>query len=588
MNLKNMNGRKSNYDKTPFITVPGEFDCWTDWKEIIAEIGKNFDKIEECNTVVVETYQGVFDDELTREFRTISENVHFIDTRKLFKSEGQIRDMTAQDVTDDEIFGYRTRLKLMDFFDIAKFDYAQRTLKNKTGINIVYGPGAALVECGPTVLVYADMPRWEIQQRFRTNTIGNLGLRNEEERFSIQYKRGFFVDWLVCDRHKKDIFDRVDYFLDTSVMENPKMVVSMAMHQGLKECTNRPFRTVPFFDSGVWGGQWMKKVCELDDKAPNYAWCFDCVPEENSLYLKIRDVLFETPSINLVFRHPEALLGGPVYSRFGDAFPIRFNFLDTMEGGNLSLQVHPFTEYIQENFGMHFTQDESYYILDTGDDAVVHLGLNEDTKPEELITSLKKAQETGQFESEKYIAQWKIKKHDHILIPAGTIHCSGKNSMVLEISAAVYNFTFKLWDWGRLGLDGRPRPINIERGEKNISWERDVTWCKGELINQFETLEEIGGCLEERTGLHEREFIETRRHWFTEKTQHVTGRSVNVLNLVEGREVIVESPDNSFTPFIIHYAETFIVPANVETYTIAPYGESIGKKCATIKAFVRH
>src|SRR4030042_6622511 len=118
----------------------------------------------------------------------------------------------------------------------------------------------------------------------------------------------------------------------------------------------------------------MKEKFGLDKSAENYAWCFNCVPEENSMYLRYGDVLFETPSINLVFYHPVELLGHAVHARFGDEFPIRFDFLDTMEGGNLSLQVHPTTEYIQERFGMHYTQDESYYMVDAGDDGSVYLG----------------------------------------------------------------------------------------------------------------------------------------------------------------------------------------------------------------------
>ena len=92
----------------------------------------------------------------------------------------------------------------------------------------------------------------------------------------------------------------------------------------------------------------MKEICDLDKNTPNFAWCFDCVPEENSLFLGFGDIRFEIPSVNLVFAYPRELLGNPVYGRFGDEFPIRFDFLDTMEGGNLSLQVHPLTQYIQE------------------------------------------------------------------------------------------------------------------------------------------------------------------------------------------------------------------------------------------------
>jgi hypothetical protein len=312
------------------------------------------------------------------------------------------------------------------------------------------------------------------------------------------------------------------------------------------------------------------------------------VPEENSLLFDFDGTEVEIPSINLVFSRPEKLLGENVHTRFGAEFPIRFDFLDTMDGGNLSLQVHPTNEYIREHFGMYYTQDESYYMLDAGEDACVYLGLNDHTVPEQMIRELEEAQQgLAPFNADKHAAKWPVKKHDHVLIPAGTIHCSGKNSMVLEISATPYIFTFKLWDWGRLGLDGLPIAINIGHGKININYSRREKWVEQNLINRIEQIGEGDGWTAERTGLYETEFIETHRHWFTKTVWHHTNGNLNVLNLVEGREVIVESPSGSFEPFVVHYAETFIVPAAVGEYTIRPWGEAAGTKCATIKAFVR-
>jgi mannose-6-phosphate isomerase class I len=312
------------------------------------------------------------------------------------------------------------------------------------------------------------------------------------------------------------------------------------------------------------------------------------VPEENSLLLNFGDVRVELPAIDLTFFQSRELLGDVIYERFGAEFPIRFDFLDTMGGGNLSLQVHPRTQYIRQKFGMAYTQDESYYLLDAGEDGTVYLGLKTDVNRDAMTRDLRAAQNGGpDFPAENYVNRFPARKHDHFLIPAGTIHCSGKNSMVLEISATPYIFTFKLWDWGRLGLNGLPRPIHLDHGIANIAWERQTEWVRGNLINRVEVLAKNDGWLEERTGLHELEFIETRRRWFAQCTPHDTLGTVNVLNLVEGREAIVESPTGAFEPLIVHYAETFIVPASAGAYTIRPSGESEGKKCGTIKAFVR-
>ncbi len=422
----------------------------------------------------------------------------------------------------------------------------------------------------------------------KRNDVGNFGSENLEESFALKYKQAYFLDWRVLDRHKMSLFDRADYFVDANIESQPKMISAAEYNAGLDVAVRQPFRVVPFFDPGPWGGQWLKEVVDLDRTEVNYAWGFDCVPEENSLIFKFGEHLFELPSINLVLKRPEQLLGESVYKAFGAEFPIRFDFLDTMGGSNLSLQVHPTKEYIKEQFAMDYTQDESYYFLEAEEDACVYLGTKKGVDSAEMIAALEDAQTgSNEFDANKYVNKMQVKKHDHILIPAGTVHCSGSNAVVLEISATPYIFTFKLWDWGRLGLDGRPRPINIEHGKKVIDWTRDEDWVKEKLFNNVTDISASEHVREESTGLYESQFIETRRHWFDDTVEHHTNGNLNVVNLVEGEEAIVESPQNLFEPYVIHYAETFIVPANVATYTVRPFGKSAGKKCATVKAYVR-
>ena len=337
----------------------------------------------------------------------------------------------------------------------------------------------------------------------------------------------------------------------------------------------------------------MREICDLPDGPPNYAWCFDCVPEENSMLLEFSGgVRLEIPSLNLVFRHPRELLGESVYGRFGAEFPIRFDFLDTMGGGNLSFQVHPLEKYAREHFGLTYTQDESYYILDAEPGAIVYLGCKDGTESGAMLDDLRAAQRGEKhFDAERFAASFPARRHDHFLIPAGTLHCSGAGSMVLEISATPYIFTFKLWDWNRLGLDGLPRPVNVERGSDVIQWERDASYAATHLVNHIREEASGAGWREESTGLHPAEFIETRRHWFTGQTEHHTGGEerggVHVLNLVQGEEAVVESPTGAFEPFVVHYAESFIIPAAVGAYTIRPVRENPPGELATMKAFVR-
>ena len=579
---------QTTYDKLPEVTVQGYDDqAWQGWESIEATL--NLRASASSRTVlVVDCYPGVRLDELEQRLLPSLNATRVLNVESARRDQQALHDLLARNLTDDRVFGVLSCHHLEEFFNADKLQQLRQQVDAVTeGLIVIYGPGAALVHPGD-VLVYADMPRWEIQQRMRHDGLGNWGADNQDEDILRRYKRAFFIEWRVFDRHKTPLLKRADYLLDTTQKEAPTLVSGEALRAGLRQTTTRPFRVAPFFDPGVWGGQWMKQQFDLDPSAPNYAWCFDCVPEENSLLLRFGQVRIEIPSQNLVLLHPRALLGEKVHARFGAEFPIRFDFLDTIGGQNLSFQVHPVTEYIQQQFGMHYTQDESYYILEAQPHAVVYLGTKTGIEPQAMLDDLKAAARGEKtFDDARFVNQIPARKHDHFLIPAGTVHCSGSGTMVLEISATPYIFTFKLWDWGRLGLDGLPRPVHLEHGEQVIDWQRDTCWVADNLVNQVEPVAEGEGWREERTGMHEREFIETRRHWFTAPVTHHTQGGVNVLNLVEGDEAIVDSPSGAFAPFVVHYAETFIIPAAVGEYRISPSGKGSGQPLATIKAWVR-
>ncbi len=573
-----MNKGYGNYDKYPALKIEG-YASWRGYDAIAEEL-KRAIKARGAKIVTFECYTQVDVEEVKAGLASL--NATWFSAEDAMIDDEAYNEKIAPFITDDRVFGVMNTLLIKDFVDEDRLAALRARIAETDGLVAVIGVGASLVAEGD-LLVYLDLARWEIQCRFLKGAT-NWKTNNPTAPKLAKFKQGFFVEWRAVDRLKRKLLARLDYLLDTNLQNDPKMVSGDGFRAGLETFASRPFRLVPYFAPEVWGGQWMKEVCDLDRSSQNFAWAFDGVPEENSIYMQFDDNRIEVPSIDVVFYRPRRLLGDKVHARFGDEYPIRFDFLDTMGGQNLSLQVHPLTEYIQHTFGMHYTQDESYYILDADENTYVYLGLKEGVDSEKMLAELERAQR-GEiiFPAEDYVNKIPAKKHDHFLIPAGTVHCSGANTMVLEISATPYIFTFKLWDWARLGLDGLPRPVHIHHGRHVIQWDRTTPWVMKHLVNRFETLEQSEDYVEERTGLHEREFIETRRCHLKGKHLMKTDGSVVQANVVEGRGVVIESPTDAFSPYEVHYAETFIIPASVECFTVRP----IDGEAAILKASVR-
>ncbi|MDR1799343.1 MAG: class I mannose-6-phosphate isomerase [Bifidobacteriaceae bacterium] len=510
--------------------------------------------------IVADGYPGVFwqqfRDQMTAAWANNGVTSTWIDIATALRPAAQIEQLVAPNLGgDDPIFGTAFTGQLAEFFDPAKL---AALAPGGTDVTVLYGPGAALAGWeGP--LVWLEVPKNEIQFRARAGQPTNLGT-SVVANPKAAYKRNYFVDWPVVNRHKQGLLAAIEVLVDEQRPDQPTAIRGHDLRAALSELVHTPLRARPWFEPGAWGGQWMKqRLPQLPQDVPNYAWSFELIAPENGLVLASDGLALEVPFDTLLFHDNTAMLGESA-DRFGPEFPIRFDFLDTFAGGNLSVQVHPRPDYIREHFGERFTQDETYYILDAEPGARVYLGFQEDIDPAAFRAALEhSAAAAEEVDIERFVQTHPAAKHDLFLIPHGTIHCSGINNLVLEISATPYIFTFKLYDWLRLDLDGKPRPINIERGMANLYFDRKGERVTREFVSHPEVLEQGPGWQLVHVPTHPLHFYDVHRIEFGPgQFEFPTNGSVQVMSLVEGQAVTVEAGGTART---YHYAETFVVPA---------------------------
>ncbi|SFS85756.1 Sugar kinase of the NBD/HSP70 family, may contain an N-terminal HTH domain [Zhouia amylolytica] len=478
---------------------------------------------------------------------------------------------------DDPVFGRLYEGDLEDFFQRDKLE---SLVADDDCLSIVYGSGASLCNWDAK-LVYVDIPKNEIQYRSRAGWVRNIGAQKPISA-KPQYKRMFFVDWPVLNRHKQNLLSAIDFVVDGQFLNDISWCAGSTLRAALAEMSTHAFRARPWFEPGVWGGDWIKNNIDgLSDEVVNYAWSFELIVPENGIVISKKGVNLEVSFDFLMYNDHQAILGDAAKT-FGTDFPIRFDFLDTFNGENLSLQCHPKPNFISEQFGEKFTQDETYYILDAADDANVYLGFKEGVNKDEFHQALVKSQQEGkEVEVEKYVQIHPAKKHDLFLIPHGTIHCSGINNLVLEISSTPYIYTFKMYDWMRLDLNGQPRPLNIERGMANLNFDCQGDVVEEEYISKQTVTAEGKGWKEVQLSTHPQHFYEVYRMEFNDQI-HVEGNNqCHILSLVEGSQVEVVTGDRKM---VVAYAETFVIPSNAGSYTINNLGSSIAK---VVKSFVK-
>ncbi|WP_257670567.1 class I mannose-6-phosphate isomerase [Parapedobacter tibetensis] len=539
--------------------------------------------VVEQKTVVIDGYVGNFWDriaaDLNAELEKLGAKTNWYVMDDFLKPESEIEQLVKPFLgNEDSVWGTKTTLELTDFY--RRNSLAALEPDPDYAVNILIGTGAALSGWDASV-IYIDLPKNELQHRMNASAITNLG-KSSSEKPAAMYKRFYFVDWVVCNKHKESVLHRVDVWADGQGIDWITWAYAPAILNGLKTLSQSVFRPRPWFTPGSWGGQWIKEhIPQINQEEPNYAWSFELIAPENGLVFESSGTLLEI-SFDCLMAVAGVEVLGKHHGRFGSEFPIRFDFLDTFEGGNLSIQCHPSLPYIRENFGEEITQDETYYILDCAPDAKVYLGFQDDIDPvafrQELENSLENNTEVA---IANYVQTFPAAKHDLFLIPNGTVHSSGKNNLVLEISATPYIFTFKMYDWLGKDLNGDPRPINIEHAFNNLRFDRKGQRVAEEHIAKPYALEQGDGWKTIHLPTHEAHFYDVHRIEFENEVTIHTQQVCHVLMLVEGAEIRVQIGDRKT---VFRYAETFVIPAAVSAYTLVNIGGGTAK---VMKAFVK-
>ena len=512
----------------------------------------------------------------------LPKDCEFISVTSVYKTADELRALFTEYLPEDRekdpvlLYGKIFKGGYEGIFDGAKLAALQETLKNKDGKCIVlYGNGALTEALRPLadVRIYVDVTPKKAVLNIKAGGYRNFG-NDCDLPFKVTMRRCYYVDFELgfSLRNRLMANGELDYYIASDDPTNLKLLPNDVLHALVSRALDYPIRQRPVYLEGVWGGYFTMKERNLPKEMKNCAWVFDMIPMEVSTVIIMDGLEFEFPYYVVVAAEGKKLMGERCLQNFHGFFPIRFNYDDTFHSsGNMSIQLHPGADFVVPNHNELGRQDESYYIVCTAQRARTYLGFNRGVDPEEFIAKVKQSEKDAQpVDYQKYIYSVESKPGIQVMIPAGTIHGSGKNQLILEIgSLTVGSYTYKMYDYLRKDLDGKPRPIHTYFGNINLNRGMMQDYVEKNLVNGgYRVIREEGDAKEVVVGECEQLYFSLRNLIFGNYMTDDTNGDFHVLALVDGEDVTVRSKKDPSRKFDMKFMDIVVVPADFGEYEL--------------------
>ena len=475
---------------------------------------------------------------------------------------------------------------ILDEEKAKAFEEKVAGMRNGSGkVVAVYGYGCLIPRFRDLydVTCFFDLTPKTSILRIRRGEYSNIG-KERPDLVNRVIRRCYYCDFemSVCSRRELLRNSAIDFYFLSDDPQNIQMLPFGAFADICAQLVKYPFRAKPCYLEGVWGGSYMKKLRNLPDNMRNAAWVFDFIPMEVSVLVEVGNEKLDINFCSFVCKEGVNLMGEGCVNKFHGYFPIRFNWDDSYHStGNMSIQCHSGSAYNREHYGEFGRQDESYYVCVTGHDAKTFIGFRDDADIPQFFREIEAAdKEHKPCDYMKYVNYEESRPGLQVMLPAGTIHSSGRNQVILEIgSLTIGSYTYKMYDYLRLDFDGKQRPIHTRLGEENVAQHRRASVIHDPespdyIVQKPRVAVEGDGWKEIILGENEQLYFSLRRLDF-EKTcrQDTCGERFHVISLVDGDQVLVRSVAHPERCFKMDFLDIVCVPADMGEYEIVNLGK---------------